>query len=196
MPALTRKILKYCEVTLASSSPRRAALLRKIPWLRVTVFPSRVVESAYAGGDPADYAMTLARRKAEDVWRHAGGLVIGADTVVALDGEVLGKPVSGATAERMLCKLCGRTHTVITGYCVASDAKIVQNCVKTRVTFGDYLPDVVHAYIGTGAPFDKAGGYGLQDEMIAPLIQSVEGDRDNVIGLPIEALRKTLEEFL
>lgn len=128
--------------------------------------------------------------------RQTGGVVIGADTVVAINGEVLGKPADRAEADRMFRKLCGRAHAVITGYCVASNAKIIKNSVTTRVTFGAYMPEVVRAYIRTGAPLDKAGGYGLQDEQIAPLIQNVEGDRDNVIGLPIEALRKTLEEFL
>lgn len=196
MPAPTRKTLKYYDVTLASASPRRAALIRNIPWLRATVFPSVAEEYAFAGGDVAAYAVALARRKAQDVFKKRGGVVIGADTVVTVDGQVLGKPLDAADAERMFRLLCGRTHAVITGYCVCNATKTAENYVITHVTFGAYESELVQAYIRTGAPFDKAGGYGLQDELLAPLIQKVEGDRDNVIGLPIEALKKTLEEFL
>lgn len=195
LPAPTRKILKYFDVVLASASPRRAELIRKIPWLRATVFPSLAPERRYAGGDPARYAVETARQKAADVLSRTGGTVIGADTVVAADGLVLGKPTDERDAERMFRLLCGRTHEVVTGYCVAREDKIAENAVKTYVTFGDFRPEIVYAYIRTGASMDKAGGYGLQDRLLAPLIQKVEGDRDNVVGLPVAALRKTLEEF-
>lgn len=196
MPVRTRKILKYYDVTLASASPRRAALIQKIPWLRATVFPSHAEEPPFTGGSVAAYAVGLAKRKAQDVLRVRGGIVIGADTVVTIDGEVLGKPNDEQDAERMFRLLCGRTHAVITGYCVCNRQKTAENFVETHVTFGAFSPEVVYTYIRTGAPFDKAGGYGLQDELLAPLIQNVEGDRDNVVGLPVTALKKTLEEFL
>lgn len=180
---------------MASASPRRAALIRKIPWLRATVFPSCVHEQPYAGGDPAAYAVTLARQKAQDVYERVGGTVIGADTVVYIDGTVLGKPKDDADAQRMLRLLCGRTHRVITGYCVLCPHGCVTNAVTSFVTFKAYDGERIRAYIATGAPKDKAGGYGLQDEMLSPLIENVRGDTDNVIGLPVKALGKTLEEI-
>ncbi len=181
---------------LASASPRRAELIGKIPWLSATVFPSHVQEPPYGGGDPSVYARDLAVRKATDVLARVEGIVIGADTIVTIDGRVLGKPADTAEAEAMLRLLCGRTHAVITGYCVASRAKIVENSVKTYVTFRAFDEKIVYNYIRSGSPLDKAGGYGLQDPLLAPLIADVTGDRDNVIGLPVAALKKTLKEFL
>lgn len=137
----------------------------------------------------------LARIKAEDVLKTTGGVVIGADTVVAVDGKVLGKPIDAADAERMFRLLCGRTHEVVTGYCVASLQKNRSNFQKTYVTFGAFIDKIVYNYINSGAPFDKAGGYGLQDPQLASLITEVTGDKDNVIGLPVAALEKTLKEF-
>lgn len=196
MPARTRKILRSYDIYLASASPRRAALIGKIPWLHATVFPSDTAEPPFEGGDPAKYAVRLSELKARDVLNKVGGVVIGADTVVCLDGKVFGKPRDEAQAEDMLRELCGRTHEVITGYCVASCDKILSNFVKTRVTFGAFVEEIMYNYIRSGAPLDKAGGYGLQDEALAPIITEVRGDRDNVVGLPVKALEKTIKEFL
>lgn len=196
MHALTRKTLRSYNIYLASASPRRAALIRKIPWLDATVFPSNAVEPPFDGSDPAEYAMTLAEMKARDVLAKTGGTVVAADTVVTLDGKVFGKPKDGAQAESMFRLLCGRTHEVITGYCVADSEKILSNFEKTYVTFGAFVDEIVYNYIRSGAPFDKAGGYGIQDAALASVICEVRGDRDNVVGLPVKALEKTLKEFL
>ncbi len=195
MPAPTRKILKFCNVYLASASPRRAELIRKIPWLRAAVFPSDVTEPPFSGGNAAEYARSLATAKAFNVLGKTGGTVIGADTVVTIDGIVLGKPTDAVDAERMFRLLCGRTHEVITGYCVANEKKIIADYEKTYVTFRAFIDKIVYNYIKSGAPMDKAGGYGLQDSPLLPLIEEVRGDRDNVIGLPVAALEKTLKEF-
>lgn len=196
MLARTRKILRYYNVVLASASPRRAELIKKIPWLRAAVFPSEATEPRYAGGDVAGYAVSLSGLKARDVVNKRGGVVIGADTVVAVAGRVLGKPENAEDAEDMFRMLCGRVHEVITGYSVVSLKKSVSNFVVTSVEFGEFDSEMIGAYIRSGAPFDKAGGYGLQDAAIAPLIKKVDGDIDNVIGLPVQALEKTLKEFL
>ena len=180
---------------MASASPRRAALIRKIPWLNAAVFPSCAEEEPFAGGDVAAYTQRLAASKAKDVLLRAGGVVIGADTVVCVDGNVLGKPKTEAEAERMFRLPCGRTHEVITGYCVMSAEKSAENHEKTLVTFGPFDEAIVFPYIRSGAPFDKAGGYGLQDAALRPLIRKIEGDTDNVVGLPVRTLEKTLKEF-
>lgn len=196
MPAHIEKILKFYNVILASASPRRAELIKKIPWLHATVFPSAAEEEPFCGGSVADYVQTLAKRKALWVLERVDGTVVGADTVVSIGGEVLGKPRSPQDAENMFRKLCGRTHEVITGYCVANHAKNVVNFEKTYVTFGAFIDKIVYNYIDSGAPFDKAGGYGLQDSELFPLIERVEGDADNVVGLPVAALEKTFKEFI
>lgn len=180
---------------MASASPRRAELIRKIPWLNATVFPCTAQEPPFTGGDPAQYAMDLARHKATDVLQRTGGVVVGADTVVCIDNKVLGKPRNREDAVSMFKLLCGRTHSVITGYCVANCEKIIANFEKTYVTFGAFSDKIVYTYIDSGAPFDKAGGYGLQDVALKPLIEGVSGDTDNVIGLPVHALEKTIKEF-
>lgn len=195
MRARTRKTLKFCDIYLASASPRRAELIKKIPWLRATVFPSGGQEEPYDGADPAKYACRLAKAKALNVLSVTGGVVLGADTIVTAEGRVLGKPHDARAAEDMFRFLCGRTHEVITGYCLASRDKIAENFVKTYVTFGAFDDKIVYNYIKSGSPFDKAGGYGIQDELLAPLIAGVEGDLDNVIGLPTAAVEKTAEEF-
>lgn len=196
MPERIRKILKFYNVILASASPRRAELIKKIPWLRATVFPSEAIEFPYAGGDVTEYVCNLAVIKARDVFRKVGGTVIGADTVVYAAGKVLGKPCDKSEAEEMFKLLCGRTHEVITGIAVMDLNKLVTEYEKTYVTFNEYDSEIVGNYINTGAPFDKAGGYGLQDEAISPLVRIVKGDKDNVIGLPVRTLEKTLKEFL
>ena len=120
--------------------------------------------------------------------------MLGADTVVALGGEVFGKPKDEEDAARMLRALCGKTHTVITGYCIRTEMQRIVSYEETRVTFKAYDERIVRAYIRSGAPFDKAGGYGLQDALLSPLIAGVEGDEDNVIGLPVHAVGEALKE--
>jgi septum formation protein len=183
-------------VVLASASPRRAELIKKIPWLRAAVFPSNADEPPYTGGGVSDYACGLAKAKAENVFGKTGGIVIGADTVVCAGGEILGKPKDKSDAQRMFRLLCGNSHEVITGICVTNGVKTVTAYCKTLVTFGEYNEAVVCKYINSGAPMDKAGAYGLQDEAIASLIERVDGDADNVVGLPVGTLEKTLKEFL
>ena len=170
-------------------------LIRKIPWLRATVFPSLERELPYKGEDPALYARKNAERKADWVFEKTGGVVLGADTVVALPGEVFGKPKDERDAERMLRSLCGKTHTVITGFCIRSKERKVVSHEETRVTFRAYDEKVVRAYIQSGAPMDKAGAYGLQDPLLLPLIAAVEGDEDNVIGLPVRAIGEAFKEM-
>ena len=148
------------------------------------------------GGDPARYAQKNAERKADWVFERTGGVVLGADTVVALSGEVFGKPKDEEDAERMLRALCGKTHSVFTGYCVRTKEERVASFEETRVTFHAYDEKIVRSYIQSGAPMDKAGGYGLQDALLKPLVAGVAGDEDNVIGLPVRAIEKAVKKVL
>ena len=195
LPALTERILKYCKVTLASASPRRIELIKKIDWLDVTVVPANVREFEYCGGSPEIYACKLSELKAREVFARVGGVVVGADTVVYCDGMVLGKPRDALDACNTLKMLCGRTHEVITGFTVINSEKCVTDYEKTFVTFGDYDSEIISKYVESGAPFDKAGSYGLQDELLSPIITEVRGDRDNVIGLPVVKLEKSIKEL-
>ena len=180
------------ELVLASASPRRRELIGKIAGLEVEIVASNAEESAAfttAGG----FACALARLKAEEVCRRVNKPTVGADTIVYLDG-VMGKPKTEKEAREMLTRLSGNTHSVITGVCLITDGKTVCRYSETRVTFLPFTDEFIENYIGSGSPMDKAGAYGLQDEMLAPFVSGVDGCRDNVIGLPVGLLREMLEE--
>ncbi len=179
---------------LASASPRRKELITKISGITVDVIPSNAEEKT-TQTNPARYAMELAQIKARSVFNEHGGVVLGADTVVAVDGEILGKPKNAQDAERMLKKLCGRTHSVITGLCVISENGSACDYEETRVTFAPYDKERIGEYIKSGSPFDKAGGYGIQDEAIKAIALAVDGDLDNVIGLPVKKVEEILKQF-
>ena len=188
---------------LASASPRRAELIKKVQerigGLRVSIEPSKVEETVLEGELPETYAVRIAAEKAEEVYSRFGGgfTVLGCDTAVALDGKIFGKPRDGKDAERTFRLLCGRTHEVITGICLifgGEKPKKMTEFEKTYVTFGAFDAEIVYNYIQSGLGADKAGGYGLQDAALAPLILSVEGDRDNVIGLPVGRVARILSE--
>lgn len=178
-------------IILASQSPRRRELLKKIT-RDFSVLPSNVKERVEPGLTPEQAAMSLALQKAESVYAGFGGTVIGADTLVALDGEVLGKPASRAHAEQMLKLLSGRTHKVITGIAVIKDGARVVEAETTEVTFENLSDEVIRKYLASGLPFDKAGAYGIQDGY--PLVREYRGSYDNIVGLPVERLARILKE--
>ena len=179
------------KIILASASPRRAELIRKLG-ADIAVVPSDAEEVTLAGAE--ETAVENAKRKALSVPAE-GGVVLGADTVVvSADNRPLGKPHSEEEAFAMLRELCGRTHEVVTAVCLTDGKKTVEGREKTKVTFSAADDEALRAYIATGKPFDKAGGYGLQDKEIAPLVAKVEGDRDNVIGLPVSLVSRLLRE--
>lgn len=182
------------KLILASASPRRKELIRHIEDLRVEICPSDIEETADRG-DPEKYAVENAHAKAQNVFDRKGGLVLGADTVVVLDGEILEKPHNIAEADDMFKKLCGKTHKVVTGLCIIDETRTITDSEVTYVTFGEYNGPLIQTYIMSGAPFDKAGGYGIQDLSIRPLIVSVDGDFDNVIGLPVKKVEQLLKQF-
>lgn len=179
---------------LASASPRRKELIKKIDDLTVEIVPSLADEHTTATS-PVEYATDLAELKAKDVFFKRGGVVLGADTVVAVEGKILGKPKDAEQAFEMFRLLCGKTHSVITGICIVSDELTIKDAEISLVTFGEFDYDRVAEYVGTGSPFDKAGGYGIQDEQVKAMVTSIEGDFDNIVGLPTKKIENLLKQF-
>ncbi len=191
-------------LVLASASPRRRRLLAQLG-LPFQVMESDVDENgAFArGGSPEELTQALALAKAAAVARRLGGaeppqdaVVLGADTVVVIDGEVLGKPRDAADAEAMLARLQGRTHTVITGVAVvdAANGRRVTAAETTRVTVRPLTPERIRAYVAGGEPLDKAGSYAIQG-LGAVLVTRVEGCFYNVVGLPLARTADLLNDF-
>ncbi len=182
----TRKLI------LASTSPRRSALLAAAG-IAFELAESGVEEERNANEAARDFALRMAREKAIAVSRRAAGaLVLGADTVVECGGEILGKPRDAADARRMLRALSGRCHTVVTAFALARDGRIVESrAVASRVRFRELGDDEIDAYVRSGEPMDKAGAYGIQAEG-AGLVVEVEGERDNVMGLPVREVLAAL----
>jgi septum formation protein len=181
-------------LVLASSSPRRQELLRNagIPF---TVQPADIDETPRAAESAQACAERLAREKALAVQReHPDDFVLGADTVVVLNGLMLGKPRDDADAERMLRLLSGKTHAVITGVCLAGpDAFELTTSETTLVTMCEISAAEIHAYISTREPMDKAGAYAIQG-IASRWIPSIEGDYSNVVGLPVARVYSLLRE--
>ncbi|PYN35524.1 MAG: septum formation protein Maf [Candidatus Rokuibacteriota bacterium] len=180
---------------LASRSPRRRELLRRI-WPEFEVIPSDVDETLEAG--PVEQAVAgLALRKARAVAeRVRAGVVLAADTVVVIDGVVLGKPAGPEEAGDMLVRLRGRQHEVITGVAVvdAGTGRAASTTAVSRVLMAAYPDAMIAAYVASGSPLDKAGAYAIQD-LDGALVEGVVGAYTNVVGLPVEATRRLLEGF-
>lgn len=188
------------KIILASGSPRRHLLLNMIG-LAHEVIPSSVDEVIPDGLDPSSVARHLARLKGEDVAvQHPHTLIIAADTIVVLDGEILGKPASAEDAFSMLRRLSDNTHRVITGVALLesdSDGIFVKESVfhvTSDVTFANLHDEEIWAYIATGSPMDKAGSYGIQDDLGSLFVSRIEGCYYNVVGLPVQHLYSTLKD--
>ncbi len=179
-------------VLLCSASPRRAALLAQagIPFERG---PAPAVDETPPPGLPPDeVAEALAVRKARAVASHAPGrTVLAADTIVVLEGEILGKPAGPGDARRMLAALSGRVHRVVTGVAVARGSEVRSGRASTDVEFRRLSPAEIDAYVATGEPLDKAGAYAIQGGA-APFVARRTGDLDTVVGLPIALVRRLL----
>jgi septum formation protein len=173
------------KLILASTSPRRRALLAAAG-VDFELDESGIDEQRLTGEPAAEFALRMAQEKALAVSRRAtGALVLGADTVVECGGEVLGKPRDHADAHQMLRMLSGRFHTVVTAFALARDGRVAESrAVTSRVRFRELGDGEIDAYIRTGEPMDKAGAYGIQAAG-AGLVVEVEGERDNVMGLPV-----------
>jgi septum formation protein len=183
-------------LVLASSSPRRRYLLGLVG-IRHRVIVPRVKEEDHAHEDPVKHVMRLAGLKAHSVrGRARRGIILGADTIVLLDGAILGKPRSKAEAKRMLRRLSGRWHTVYTGLAVvdAATGKTVEGVEQSRVRIRKMADAEIEAYIATGEPMDKAGAYGIQGYGAA-IVEQVRGCYFNVVGLPMVRLLRLVREL-
>jgi septum formation protein len=186
-------------IVLASASPRRKKLMEQIG-LGFDIIVSNFNEDGHPTDlNPPDYAMRLAYFKAMDVVEKISepSIIIGADTIVVLDGEILNKPADEAEAAKMLGKLSGRTHTVFTGLALINTktGKTINRVQNTDVTFRDLSIDEIDSYVATGSPLDKAGAYGIQDDFGAVFINHIDGCYYNIVGLPLEMLYMSLKEI-
>lgn len=179
-------------IILASQSPRRLDLLRQIG-IEPVVDPSTLPESVETE-DPAELVQSLSVQKAVDVAsRHAPeDIVIGADTVVSVDGRILGKPHSHEEAAAMIRLLAGRTHQVYTGVTLVSSGRLSVFCERTDVHVAQMSEDEIRDYAYSSEPMDKAGAYGIQGGF-ARFISRIEGDYANVVGLPVARLYQELK---
>lgn len=178
---------------LASGSPRRRQLLNAAG-LSFELAESGVEERRQPRERAREYALRMARTKALAVARrHTDSIVLGADTVVECQAEILEKPVDATDAYRMLTILAGRGHVVITAFAVAHGSRVIEaEAVESRVFFRPLSEAEIHDYIASGEPFDKAGAYGIQG-MGGGFIARVQGPRDNVMGLPVREVLAALE---
>ncbi len=173
-------------IVLASASPRRLELLASAG-IEFDVFASEIPEEPIPGEAPADFSVRLAKDKAvATAARVEGRWFIGADTIVVCDGEIMGKPADEADAVRMLKKLSGVPHEVITGYAIYDKERDGFLCktVVTKVFFKGLRDDEISAYVATGCPMDKAGAYAIQGGA-AYMVERIDGSYTNVVGLPL-----------
>ena len=171
-------------IILASASPRRKEIL-ELADLKFDIMPSNAQEITTKTA-PNEVVMELASIKAKDIYKKSEkqSMIVGADTVVAYQGQILGKPADEADAKRMLTMLSGQTHEVYTGVCIIEDGKTKTFYEETKVTFYEISDEQIDHYIKTGEPMDKAGAYGIQGKA-AVFIKGIEGDYYNVVGFPI-----------
>ncbi len=184
------------KIILASSSPRRKDLLLQIG-LKFEVDPSNYEEDMTLKMEPRKLAEYLSLGKAEDVAkRHKNAIIVSADTITAVGGEVFGKPKTAERAKYMLQKLSGKLHSIITGFTVidTESGKQISRSVETKVYFRSISEEEMDAYIATREPLDQGGGYAIQG-IAALFVEKIEGDYFNIVGLPIGAVVEELKNF-
>jgi septum formation protein len=180
-------------IVLASQSPRRRELLAQVG-IAHEVRPADIDETLLAGESPEGHSMRLAREKATTIAaREPGAAVVGSDTIVVVDGQILGKPGDAAGARAMLARLSGRSHLVFTAVAVARGDRVVESVVRVGVTFRELAPWEIDAYVATGEPMDKAGAYGIQG-FGATIVDRIDGDYFAVMGLPLRTVVRLLGE--
>jgi septum formation protein len=183
-------------IILASASPRRKELLEKIG-LKFKVEPSNYEEAISSKLKPHEFAKWLSFKKAKAVAsHHQNALVIAADTVAVLKGKILGKPHTETEAKKMLATISGKSHSVITGFTIidTENNKALSRSVETKVHMKKLTPDEIDVYVKSKEPLDKAGGYAIQG-LGSVIVEKIEGDYFNVMGLPLSVLADSLREF-
>ena len=181
-------------VVLASGSPRRRELLTLVG-IPHTVAPSDIDETAHPGELPIPHASRLAREKAErGLAKAPNALVIAADTIVVIDGQILGKPVNEDDARRTLARLSGRTHIVVTAMACAFNGLLAVGVEEVAVTFRSLTEQEIGEYVATGEPMDKAGSYGIQG-FGATIVRRIDGDYFAVMGLSLVRLVDLMQQI-
>jgi len=183
-------------IILASASPRRKDLLKQIG-INFEIDPSNYQEEKHLNLEPYELAKYLSLQKAKDVaTRHKKSIIIAADTFVAFEGKIIGKPSSEEEARERLKKMSGRPHSVITGFTIIDTEinKIVSKSVETKVYFKNISLEEIDSYVASKEPMDKGGGYAIQG-LGGILIDKIEGDYYNVVGLPLAVLVEELKIF-
>ncbi|HEB01768.1 MAG TPA: septum formation protein Maf [Nitrospirae bacterium] len=186
------------ELILASASPRRRSILKEAGF-KFTVKPSPFAEEEDFSGDiPAlELALTLSAKKSDPVARaNPEAVVLAADTLVVLREHIMGKPDNESEARAMLRSLSGCAHRVVTGFTVQCKAfdKVVSRAISTTVHFRELTDEEIAGYVATGESMDKAGAYGIQG-LGGKLVEKVEGDYLNVVGLPLDEVKEVLSDF-
>ena len=183
------------KIVLASAAPRRSELLSQVG-IDFEVIPSNIPEEPLDGETPSEHVIRLAFQKASEVAGRVGDgkWVIGSDTVVIIDDEILGKPEDEIDARRMLKKLSGREHRVITGYSIinSSSGTDIKKSVDTAVKFKPLTDDEIKGYVDSGEPMDKAGAYAIQG-LGSFMVEGIIGSYSNVVGLPVCQIVNDLE---
>ena len=185
------------KLILASRSPRRLQLLKQIG-MSPTVVPCDIPEVFDPSRTPEENAAALALKKALHIAQSIPeGVIVGADTIVVLQGEMLGKPDGPRDAVRMLSALSGKTHAVVTGFALVErpSGRQMTGTERTDVTFRELPLSEIEEYVEGGSPLDKAGAYGIQDDYGAVFVTRIEGCFYNVVGLPLSRLHTALQEF-
>ena len=183
------------QIILASQSPRRRELLERMGISQLDIIPAKGEERSDPNLTPEQLVEELSRQKAAEIAAgNPDALIIAADTVVAVDGTVLGKPHDRDDAVRMLQTLSGREHTVYSGLTVCWQGRSVTQHEATAVRFRPLTQDDIHHYVSTGEPMDKAGSYGIQGYGCT-LVEGISGDYYNVVGLPVCRLSQILSGF-
>lgn len=184
-------------LVLASASPRRKDLLTEFGF-KFSVIVSDYEETLSFSMPPKDLAVNFAYNKAQSVFNSikdkSSVVVLGADTIVVLEGNILGKPKNAQDAINTLKLLSNNTHSVITGYSIISSTGVLNGYVESKVSFNNLTEELIIKYVKTGKPLDKAGSYGIQDGY--DLVKEFIGSKNNVIGLPIELIKDKLLEKL
>jgi septum formation protein len=180
-------------LVLASQSPRRSEILRQAG-ISFTVRAVPIDETPLPGELPEDYVQRLAESKALAVPSAPDEVVLGADTTVVVDNQMLGKPADPADARRMLTLLAGRRHRVMTGICLKRAAQTIRDCAVTEVWFAPMTAAEIDAYAATGEPMDKAGAYAIQG-LASKYVERIDGCYFNVMGLPIALVYRRFKYF-
>ena len=181
-------------LVLASASPRRAELLRLAGYV-FTASHADLDETPFPGEAADVYVRRLAEAKAAAVAAgHPGAVVLGADTTVVVDGDILGKPADAADAAAMLTRLQGRAHEVLTGVAVAGPAGVESAVARTQVWFAAMTPAEITGYVATGEPMDKAGAYGIQGQA-SRYVTRIDGSHPNVMGLPVDVVHRLFARY-